>query len=67
MSLENRKEWKVAAKSANKTADFRRLQREHTNLVAQRGPGLGVSPPHQTFFTKNSEAGNFMQRVHDKN
>ena len=64
MPLEKRREWKVAAKSANKTSDFRRLQRAHANLVAQRGPGLGVSPPHQTFFTKNSEAENFMQTVY---
>ena len=63
MSLEKRREWKAIAKSGNKTTDFRQLQRAHASLVAQRGPGLGVSPPHQTFFTKNVEAENFIRSL----
>ena len=66
MKLETRKEWKKQAKNGAKMPEFHRLQRAHYELHGRIGPGLGLPQPHQSFFTKNSEAGKFMQAVFEE-
>ena len=62
MSFEEKQDWKNASKAGSKTPEFRILQRDHSRLVEARGPGLSVPIPHQTYFTQNEEAQNFMQK-----
>jgi hypothetical protein len=61
--MEEHREWKKVAKSGNISTEFRMLQRLHRRLHEVKGPGLGVAVPHQTFYTKNSEAGEFMRDI----
>ena len=65
MPAEERKKWNVEAKIASKSAEFRSLQIAHSRLQEQKPPRLGVRIPHQTYFTKNTKAGNFMNATFD--
>jgi hypothetical protein len=63
MSYDEQKAWKTAAKRGMKTPEFKALQSAHTRLMNLKGPGLGVPIPHQSYYTKNPAATNFMKCV----
>ena len=64
MLHEDRIQWKKAAKDAAKTPEFRMLQNAYIQLQEKQPAGLGVRIPHQTFYTVNSKAGNFIRNVY---
>ena len=64
MTLWERKEWNKYAKrmTAERKAEFRRIQMSH-NKLHENIEGLRAHPPHQSFFTKNKEANEFMRAI----
>ena len=63
MSYEERSEWKKAAKQIKRTEEFRLLQKKY-QLFKLENPGTGEPIPHSTYYVKNSEASELMNKVY---
>ena len=60
---EEKKKWKLAARDAMKTTEFKLIQRAYRQFVNQHGPGLGLAIPSKTFFSEHAAAGIFLKNV----
>ena len=65
LSYEEKRSWKVKAKTVKKSKNFKKLDAYYRRFRNQHST-LGKNPPHDTFYTKNEAAHSIMSSVWNK-